>query len=59
MWLNWSVATINAMLQLSDISRYGKVHEHLAQKRKVSLNSFDSGFHGFVVLFGNAKDVLS
>ena len=38
---------------------YGKMHEYLAWKRKVSLNLFDSGFHGFMVLFGNTKDVLS
>ena len=28
-------------------------------KKKVFLNSFESGFHGFIVLFGNTKDVLS
>ena len=37
---------------------YGKMHEYLAWKRKVSLNLFDSGFHGFMVLFGNTIDVL-
>ena len=38
---------------------YGEIHEYLAWKRKVSLKSFDSGFHGFMVLLGNTKDVLS
>ena len=37
---------------------YGKMHEYLAWKRKVSLNLFDSGFHGFMVLFGITIDVL-
>ena len=41
------------------IVAYGEMHEYLAWKRKVSLNSFDSGFHGFIVLFGNTKEVLS
>ena len=41
------------------ISTYGEMHEYLAWKRKVSLNSFDSGFHGFIVLFGNTKDVYA
>ena len=41
------------------IFAYGEMYEYLAWKRKVSLNSFDSGFHGFIVLFGNTKDVLS
>ena len=31
---------------------YGEMHEYLTwKKKKVSLNSFDSGFHGFKVLF--------
>ena len=38
---------------------YVKMHEHLAWKRQASLNLFDSGFYGFIVLFGNTKDVLS
>ena len=38
---------------------YGEMHKYLAWERKVSLNSFDGGFHGFIVLFGNTKDVLS
>ena len=29
---------------------YGEMHEYLTWKKKVYLNSFDSGFHGFVVL---------
>ena len=41
------------------IFAYKEMHEYLAWKRKVSLNSFDRGFHGFIVLFGNTKDVLS
>ena len=41
------------------IFAYGEMHEYLTWKRKVSLNSFDSGFHGFMVLLGNTKDVLS
>ena len=38
---------------------YGEMHEHLAWKRKVPLNSFDSIFHGFIASCGNTKDVLS
>ena len=40
---------------------YGKMqmHEYLAWERKSSMNSFDNGFHGFMVLLGNTKDVLS
>ena len=37
---------------------YGEMHEYVARKRKLSLNSFDSGFHGFMVLFGNTKDIF-
>ena len=40
------------------IFAYGEMHKHLAWERKVSLNSFDGGFHGFIVLFGNTKDVF-
>ena len=40
------------------IFAYGEMYEYLAWKRKVSLNSVDSGFHGFIVLFGNTKDVF-
>ena len=36
-----------------------EMHEYLHGKRKVSLNSFVSGFHGFMILFGNTKYVLS
>ena len=35
------------------------MHEYLAWKRLASLNSFDNGFHGFMVLFENTKDALS
>jgi len=40
---------------------YGEMqmHEYLAWERKSSMNSFDNGFHGFMVLLGNTKDVLS
>ena len=38
---------------------YREMPEYLAWKRKAYMNSFDSGFHGFMVLFGNTKDVLS
>ena len=41
------------------IFAYGEMLEYLAWERKVSLNSFDGGFHGFIVLFRNTKDVLS
>ena len=37
---------------------YREMPEYLAWKRKAYMNSFDSGFHGFMVLFGNTKDVL-
>ena len=40
---------------------YGEMqmHEYLARERKSSMNSFENGFHGFMVLLGNTKDVLS
>ena len=31
---------------------YREMPEYLAWKRKAYMNSFDSGFHGFMVLFG-------
>ena len=37
---------------------YGDMHEYLTWKRQASLNSFDNGFHGFMILFGNTKDVF-
>ena len=30
---------------------YGEMHEYVSWKRQASLNSFDNGFHGFMVLF--------
>ena len=38
---------------------YGDIHEYLTWKRQAFFNSFDSGFHGFMVLFGNTNDILS
>ena len=38
---------------------YGEMHEYLAWKRQASLNSFNNGFHGFMVLFEILRDLLS
>ena len=41
------------------IFAYEEMHEYLAWKKQASLNSFDNGFHRFMVLFENTKDTLS
>ena len=37
---------------------YGEMREHLTWKIKASLNSFDNGFHGFMVLFEILKTLF-